>query len=231
MARRSLEIITFDCYGTIIDWERGIRSAFAAEAAKDGINIDGDRVVSAYHAIEPEVEAGPFRPYREVLTEVAMRVADRLGWPIDADRARFLAESVPSWPPFEDSAGALDRLSASGFRLGILSNIDDDLLAGTRHHLPEVFDSDLIVTAQRVGSYKPAPGHFEAARDRIGARGWLHAAQSLFHDIQPAARHGIPTAWINRKHEPRPADVPDPTMEVASLALLADRLIRGEAGG
>ena len=228
MATRAIEVITFDCYGTLIDWDAGIRGAFGTEALRSGSTYDGDLVMELYHEEEPEVQTGPFRPYREVLAEVARRVTDRLSMPAGPEGASFLADGLPDWPPFPDTGAALERLAAAGYRLGILSNVDDDLLAGTRRHLPDVFDDDLIVTAQRVGSYKPAPGHFEEARHRIGDRGWLHAAQSLFHDIRPASSMAIPAAWINRYNDPRPAGGPEPAIEVATLAELADRLSRGE---
>jgi 2-haloalkanoic acid dehalogenase type II len=145
------------------------------------------------------VEHERYRPYREVLGITAAQVAHMLGWPLDPARARFLADSLPSWTPFADTNLALERLRDAGIRLGILSNVDDDLLAGTRRHF--TVDFDLIITAQQVGSYKPAHGHFLAARRQIGSDRWLHAAQSNMHDIVPANQLGIPNAWINRRAE------------------------------
>jgi 2-haloalkanoic acid dehalogenase type II len=201
MARqaRQYDVITFDCYGTLIDWEGGISTAFAAAAAADGRQLDCEQMLKAYAELEPSVEASPYRRYREVLTETAQQVAERLRWPLSRERAHFLAESLPHWQPFADTNPALERLVAAGYSLGILSNIDDDLLAGTRRHFTVSFD--LIVTAQQVGSYKPAHGHFTEARQRLGDKRWLHAAQSHFHDVIPAHSLGIPVAWINRKHE------------------------------
>jgi 2-haloalkanoic acid dehalogenase type II len=131
---------------------------------------------------------------------------------------------LPSWPPFPDTNDALRRLKEAGHRLAILSNVDDDLLAGTRRHLG--VDFDFVVTAQQVGSYKPAPGHFTTGRARIGARRWLHVAQSYFHDIQPARVLGIPTAWINRKGQ-RPLDAAGADHEFRTLAEAADFLTEG----
>jgi 2-haloacid dehalogenase/putative hydrolase of the HAD superfamily len=219
------EILTFDCYGTLIDWERGIVEAFAEAARRNGITLQPEEVITAYHAVEPEVESASYRPYREVLAESAVRVAGRLGWTLDESAAAFLPESLPSWPPFPDTGPALERLARAGIRLGILSNVDDDLLSGTRRLLPDVFDPSLVVTAQQVRSYKPAPGHFLEARRRIGDRPWLHAAQSHFHDVTPTFSMGIPNAWVNRKREPLPDGGPSPTLEVATLAELADRLL------
>jgi 2-haloalkanoic acid dehalogenase type II len=199
MMARLYDVITFDCYGTLIDWESGISTAFAHAAAADARQLDRAQVLQAYAELEPGVEAETYRRYREVLTETAQRVAERLGWPLGRERAAFLAESLPDWQPFADTNQALERLVAAGYSLGILSNVDDDLLAGTRRHFTVTFDP--IVTAQQVGSYKPAHGHFTEARRRLGDKRWLHAAQSYFHDVVPAHALGIPVAWINRKYE------------------------------
>jgi 2-haloalkanoic acid dehalogenase type II len=216
------DVVTFDCYGTLVDWERGIADAFRAAA---GAALDLASVLAAYHEIEPLVQAERFRRYRDVLAETARRVAARLGWPLPEARAGFLAESLPSWPPFPDTNAALERLARSGVRLGILSNVDDDLLAGTRRHFTARFDPELVVTAEQVRSYKPGHAHFEEARRRIGGARWLHAAQSLFHDAAPARALGIPTAWINRQAE-RPADPPGVTAEFPTLAAFADWMTR-----
>ncbi|HEX9747526.1 MAG TPA: HAD-IA family hydrolase, partial [Methylomirabilota bacterium] len=177
-------------------------------------------VLAAYERIEPVVQAERYQSYREVLTESARRVARELGWALPEAREGFLAESLPFWIPFPDTNPALERLFKAGYQLGILSNVDDDLLAGTRKHFTVPFD--LIVTAQQVGSYKPADGHFTTARERIGGRRWLHAAQSHFHDVTPARRHRIPTAWVNRKRQVR--GEPRPDREVHTLTELADWL-------
>jgi 2-haloalkanoic acid dehalogenase type II len=193
------DVITFDCYGTLIDWEGGISAAFARAMAADARQLDRAQMLKAYAEIEPAVEAETYRPYRDVLTETAQRVANRLGWPLSPEQVSFLAESLPAWQPFADTNQALERLVKAGYSLGILSNVDDDLLAGTRCHFTVTFD--LIVTAQQVGSYKPTHRHFIEARQRLGDKRWLHAAQSYFHDVIPARALGIPVAWINRKHE------------------------------
>ena len=195
---RRYDVITFDCYGTLIDWERGIAGAFAEAAAEDGVRLDRDAVLRAYAEVEPEVER-VWRPYREVLHESASRVAHMLGWPVAYERCSFLPLSLPRWTPFADTNAALEQLAAAGCRLGILSNVDDDLIAETHKHFTVPFD--FVITAQQVRSYKPGRAHFDKARERIGDARWLHAAQSNFHDVVPANALGIPTAWINRNHE------------------------------
>ncbi len=218
---RSFDIVTFDCYGTLIDWETGVGEAFTRAAAADGVRLDRAAVFAVYHEVEPTVEAETYRSYRAVLTETARRVAARLEWRLSPERAGFLADSLPAWRPFPDTNPALGRLAAAGYRLGILSNVDDDLLGGTLRHLRVPFD--LLVTAQQVGSYKPAHGHFLTARERIGGRPWLHAAQSYFHDVVPARALGIPVAWINRKGGVA-SDGGRADHEFRTLADLADRM-------
>jgi 2-haloalkanoic acid dehalogenase type II len=192
---RAYDVVTFDCYGTLIDWEGGIVDAFTAAGAE----FERDALLRAYAEIEPEVQAEAYRPYREVLTHTAARVAERIGWWLPEHRRSFLADSLPTWKPFADTNAALRRLSAAGYRLGILSNVDDDLLAGTRRLLEADFDP--IVTAEQVRSYKPAHPHFVEGRRRLGKARWLHAAQSYFHDVVPARALGIANAWVNRKSE------------------------------
>jgi 2-haloalkanoic acid dehalogenase type II len=220
---RRYDVLTFDCYGTLVDWERGIAEALERAAGADGVTLDRAAALRAYHEIEPRVQAERYRRYREVLALTARAVAERLGWPLAPGREAFLPESLPTWPPFPDTNGALRRLRDAGHRLAILSNVDDDLLAGTRRQLDVAFD--FVVTAQQVGSYKPAPGHFAAARERIGAARWLHVAQSYFHDVQPARALGIASAWINRKGE-RPLDDRGPDHQFRTLAEAADFLTK-----
>jgi len=217
---RAWDIVTFDCYGTLIDWVTGIREAFARAAAENGITVSTEDVIRLYGEIEPIVERD-YRSYRDVLTETAGRTAHALGWRLDYERALFLAASLPSWQPFADTNPALERMRAAGIRLGILSNIDDDLLAATRKHF--TVDFDLIITAQQLRSYKPGHAHFLAARERIGNAKWLHAAQSNFHDVIPCNALGIASAWINRRGE-HALPGGTPTMEFRNLTELADAI-------
>ena len=197
---REFEFVTFDCYGTLIDWETGIRRAFKQALEGTGLSPTQEgELFRLYEEEEKRIEGQmPYRSYREVLSLAASGAARRFGKNIPANLTDILAEQLPGWDPFPDTNAALERL-ATEYTLGILSNVDNDLLEGTLKHFTVPFD--LIVTAERVRSYKPAPEHFEEARRIIGAdRGWLHVAASLYHDIEPASQLGINTAWINRKN-------------------------------
>ena len=216
--QRAYDIITFDCYGTLIDWESGITEAFLDTSKAEGVTLDPHPIVPAYAAHERAVEAH-YDLYRNVLREASLRVAHDLGW---TPRNRtFLPQSLPSWKPFADTNAALERLRAAGYGLAILSNVDDDLLAQTLEHFTVGFD--LIVTAQMVRSYKPAHAHFAAAKERIGDARWLHAAQSSEHDIVPANALGIDTAWVNR-HGRAALPGGTPAYEVRDMTALADLL-------
>jgi 2-haloacid dehalogenase/putative hydrolase of the HAD superfamily len=221
MADRPFDVVTFDCYGTLIDWEGGIGRAFEAEAVKIGHPVDVATAVRLYGEVEAVVEREAYLRYRDILAETARRVAARMGWPLPPERAGFLAESLPAWPQFPDVNAALRRLVAAGYRLGILSNVDDDLLVWSRRHLSATFE--IVVTAQQVRSYKPATPHFLAARALVGGAAWLHAAQSHYHDVTPCEALGIPAAWINRKSG-APSSPARPMKEFPTLKELADWL-------
>ena len=197
---RDYDFVTFDCYGTLVDWEGGINAAFSEIAASEKLQFSRNEILAAHAEIEPLVEAERFRSYREVLIETAQRMAQKFGFEIDVETAAMLPESLPGWALFSDTNPALRRLRAAGYSLGILSNVDDDLLHKTMRRLDAGFE--LRVTAQQVRSYKPAAAHFEQAAEAIGDRRWLHVAQSWFHDIVPATQRGLPSIWINRHREP-----------------------------
>jgi 2-haloalkanoic acid dehalogenase type II len=219
------EFVTFDCYGTLIDWETGIRRAL--KQAFEGMGLTQTQeaeLFELYQEEEKRIEGQmPYRKYREVLALAASEAARRLGRSIPEKLSNLLAEHLPSWGPFPDTNPALERLSTEG-TLGILSNVDEDLLAGTLKHFTVPFD--LVVTAERVRSYKPGTEHFEEARRIIGAdRGWLHVAASLYHDVEPASRLGIKTVWVNRKNSPEGRRFRGKIVrEVRDLAQLADWL-------
>lgn len=214
-------VVSFDCYGTLVDWETGLAEAFRAEAERDGVQLHRDEVMSVYHEVEPEVQAQVYRRYRDVLADTAGRVAARFGWALPRERAGFLAESLPDWPVFPDARPALQRLRTR-FDIAILSNIDDDLLAATIERIGVAFD--WTVTAQQVRSYKPEHDHFHRAIERVDGdrRRLLHAAQSYFHDIRPALELGLDAIWVNRKGEE--VDGARPLHELRDLLELADWL-------
>jgi 2-haloacid dehalogenase len=200
---------SFDCYGTLIDWENGLGDAYASVWPE----LDRERALPLHHALEPLAEEHGELSYREVLTRCLAGVAAIEGREVPAGRAEALAESLPSWSPFPEVPAALGALRERGIRLAILSNTDPDLLATSVAALAVPFE--LTITAQEAGSYKPAQGHWERFLEAAGAeRGrHVHVAASLFHDIEPCARMGIPAVWINRLAEvselPRAAEMPD----------------------
>lgn len=194
------DALTFDCYGTLIDWERGILNAFQPVFARHGVAPVEEELLEAYARHEAEAERGVYRTYREVLAAAARGVCADLGVdPEDAAIAAF-SSSVGEWPAFPDSAAALRRLRAR-FRLGVLTNCDDDLFAASARRLG--VDFDWVVTAQQARGYKPRPENFEAllARVEVPRERILHVAQSLFHDHVPARAMGLATAWIDRRHD------------------------------
>ncbi len=210
------EIITFDCYGTLIDWNAGIVGALTGEALRQGREVAPETVLTAYHAAEPRVQQSGYISYRQVLTLLEGELATELDLH-PPDSPGYLADSLPGWTPFPDTNGALQALVDEGFRLGILSNIDDDLLAATRRHFEVEFE--LLVTAQQVRRYKPATVHFERALEHVGGEPGklLHVAQSYFHDVRPACGLGIEVVWVNRLRESIPPDGPRPAAVVADL--------------
>ena len=218
--RDSIQLITFDCYGTLIDWNQGISGAF--EQLKWTELRPREELLEAYHRQEAAVEQTSYRTYRQVQTAVLKALAGMFQLPLEADSAEALSASLPSWPPFEDTNHALRRLRTR-YKLGILSNIDRDLFEKTSRHFDVTFD--LVVTAQDAHAYKPAHSHFmqmnEFARQLDGA--CLHAAQSIYHDARPTAQLGIPFVWINRYNDPAPDGVPM-LAEFKKLAELADAL-------
>jgi 2-haloacid dehalogenase len=195
-----VDALTFDCYGTLIDWEAGLSAAFDPILAAHDVAADRDDVLERYAGHEAAAEAGPYLSYRAVLASGLRGVAGELGFAPTADEVAAFSGSVVDWPAFPDSAGALERLHRR-FRLGVITNCDDDLFAASARRLG--VDFDWVVTAEQVGSYKPNEANFRFALERIGLprERMVHSAQSLFHDHAPAKRLGLRTVWINRRHD------------------------------
>jgi len=190
--------MTFDCYGTLIDWETGIRNAFHRAMSQTGASQGLEsKAFGLFEEEERRVERErPHLLYRDVLAKTSLNVARKIGWELSESQSNFLMNELPTWAPFLDTNPSLEKLSRK-YTLGILSNVDNDLLAGTLKHFTSPFE--IIVTAENVRSYKPAPAHFEEARKIIGERSWVHVAASRYHDIEPVVRLGIRAVWVNRK--------------------------------
>ena len=196
-----LNSLSFDCYGTLIDWIAGIRGAFETLAASGGPLPGTEKdFFDTYLDTEARAEAGPYMSYRQVLTTVQVALADRFNVRFTPQQANLLAESQARWAPFADTDPALCRLKTR-YRLGVVSNIDRDLFAATARHFDVAFD--FVITAEDVRAYKPNHAHFKRLLDTEveDPLTHLHVAQSLFHDGVPAGELGIPFVWINRRHE------------------------------
>ena len=219
------EALTFDCYGTLIDWEAGLWNALRPVLSGRGISTERDELLELYGELEAEAERGEYREYRLVLRSVLEGVGKRFGFAPSEDELRRFSESVKDWPAFPDSSGALRALK-SRYKLAVVSNIDDDLFEFSARRLGVEFD--WVITAQQARSYKPSLNSFLLAFERIGlpARKILHVAQSLYHDIAPAKSLGLSTVWVNRRHGRQgtgatpPAEA-RPDLEVPDLRALA----------
>jgi 2-haloacid dehalogenase len=219
------EVLTFDCYGTLIDWETGIWAALHPALARHRVDMSVENALELYGALESDAERGPYRDYKSVLRSVLAGFGARLGFAPTPEDMESFAASVKDWPAFQDSPRALQALRTK-YRLAVISNIDDDLFAFSAQRLQVSFD--WVITAQQVKSYKPSLDNFRVAFERIGAppAKILHVAQSLYHDIAPAKELGLSTVWVNRRHgkpgtgatPPAPAR---PDLEVPDLASLA----------
>ena len=212
--------LTFDCYGTLIDWKTGIEREITAAIGPARLN--GKELLDAYVDQEKGQESS-YRKYRDVLRDTFMSLSSALGAKASEDAARGFAASVPRWPPFPDTTDFLREVGARGYKRFILSNVDNDLLEETieRNRL----EVDGFVTAEEVGSYKPLPGHWLRFMQKTGAgkADILHVAQSFYHDVIPTRALGIASAWINRYREPMPLGA-DPLYVSDSLRHLAEIL-------
>jgi 2-haloacid dehalogenase len=209
---------TFDCYGTLVDWNAGIHGElvklFGVERA--------DGLLARYHELEPQIQAGNPGSYREVLTISLETLAAETGLMLPEGEASALARSLPDWPVFDDVHDGLTRAREHGWKLAILSNTDRDLIDASMDAIGVHFDFSVV--AGEIGSYKPAHRHWEVFRERVGgadAIRHVHVAQSLYHDIAPAHELGIPSIWVNRLEEP---DDPRATRTLLSTTRLADAL-------
>jgi putative hydrolase of the HAD superfamily len=225
------EALSFDCYGTLIDWEAGIAAVLGPWARSRGLALDDEALLTAFGKHEARAEAEtPGTLYPDILARSITALGQELGAEVTEDDAQRMAVSVPTWPAFGDSPAALAALGRQ-FKLIILSNVDRESFAGSSRQLAVTFDS--VLTAQDIGSYKPSPRNFdallaEARRLGVTEGKLLHVAQSLFHDHVPAKKAGLHTVWINRRHDrpgwgatPAPAAGVTPDWEFGSMAAFA----------
>ena len=227
------ELLTFDCYGTLINWEEGILRCLHRILAAHDKDMDDATILQLYGDFEARAEQGEYRRYREVLQSVVRQFGEQLGFTPTDQEVRSLPESLQDWKPWPDTAAALRQLN-SRFRLVIVSNVDDDLFADTRPQLGVEFDQ--IITAQQAGAYKPSLKIFELALSRAGvsADRILHIGQSVYHDVIPAQSLGLATVWVNRPSARAgvgavKAAHAEPDLKVSSLeelAALADAAFR-----
>ena len=217
------EWLSFDCYGTLVDWETGISTAVAEALASHGITRSRAEILSMFSDVEPRAQtAQGYLEYRSVLREVMALMGTVLGLAFSESELGCLADTLPDWPVFPDAAGALNTLKTR-YKLAIISNVDDDLFAGSAQRLGVDFDA--VVTSQQVRTYKPDLRAFDTALERMACdKGqWLHIGESLFHDIGPANRMGINSVWVNRPDRGGGSRRTDaaPDLVVADLAELA----------
>jgi 2-haloacid dehalogenase len=219
------EILTFDCYGTLIHWEEGILACLRRILATHGQRIDDATILRLYGDFEASAEQGDYRSYREVLNRVVRQFGKQLGFVPSEEQERSLADSLKKWKPWPDTVQAL-RFLESRFRLAIISNVDDDLFADTLPQLKVKFSQ--TVTAQQARAYKPSLKIFELALSRIGVpvHRILHVGQSLYHDVIPAQSLGLAAVWVNRPSARKGvgavrAAEAQPDLQVTSLAELA----------
>ncbi|RME45213.1 MAG: haloacid dehalogenase type II [Deltaproteobacteria bacterium] len=222
----AFEVLSFDCYGTLIDWEQGILGALRPIFAMHAVTADEAEILSAYARFEAEVEGGEYQSYRFVLKTVLEKLGEHFGFSPSPAQIGAFVSSQRKWPPFPDAPEALRRLQGK-YRIGVVSNIDRDLFVHSQRLLKVSFD--WVVTASEVRAYKPSPKMFEAAIERAGVakEKILHVAQSLYHDIAPAKAFGLTTVWVDRrKGLPGSGATPPakatPDFEVPDLHALAE---------
>ncbi|MBO0769335.1 MAG: haloacid dehalogenase [Solirubrobacterales bacterium] len=229
---KEITFVTFDVYGTLIDWESGAVDAFTKEASRDGFTVDPEDLVPRLHSVQQEIQAGSYELYAEVLRRTAVQIAQDVGWPLEPSRSGFLPDSVMRWPAFKETNQALRSISKK-HSIGLISNIDDKLLGLTRRHLQKTtgqpIDFDLVVTAQQVRSYKPDLAHFTECERRIGSKkGWVHVASSYYTDVEPCIKKKIPVVWVNRSGQTLESGQKKPDAEVSTLKEAAKLLGAGK---
>jgi 2-haloacid dehalogenase len=218
---KEIKTVTTDCYGTLIDWEKGLSETFRREADRDGIDLDEAAFLARFMEVQAEIMSGSYELYAEVLRRAVVKVAGEIGWELEPSRAQFVPDSVSRWQPFREANAAMDRLSGR-YDVGIVSNIDDKLLGVSRRHLRT--ELDIVVTAQQVRSYKPDEAHFKECARRLGSKkGWVHIASGYNTDIAPLIKMKVPVIWVNR-HGEKLEGRAKPTAEVKTLRDAAARL-------
>jgi 2-haloacid dehalogenase/putative hydrolase of the HAD superfamily len=218
---KQINFVTFDVYGTVIDWDTGAYDAFRKEAERDGFTIERDELIPLFHSVQQQIQAGSYELYAEVLRRTAVQIAKELGWPLEPSRSGFLPDSVKRWGPFKETNSVLQKV-AKKHNIGLISNVDDKLLGETRRQLKSAtgqpLDFDLVVTAQQVRSYKPDPAHFTECERRIGGKkGWVHVAASYYHDVEPCLKKKVPVIWVNRTGQQLESGQKKPDAEVKNL--------------
>ncbi|MBA2450945.1 MAG: HAD-IA family hydrolase [Chloroflexi bacterium] len=212
---KEVTFVTFDVYGSLIDWETGVYDAFAREADKDGYTLSREELVPLFMQTQQDIKAGSYELYAEVLRRTAVQISRELGWPLEPSRSGFLPDSVMRWPPFKETNTQLERFKKK-FETGLISNIDDKLLGLTRRHFKT--DFDLVVTAQQVRSYKPDPAHFKECARRMGTKkGWVHIGSSYYYDVEPCLKDKVPVIWLNRTKQQLDPGQKKQTAEVKTL--------------
>ena len=212
---KEVTFVTFDVYGTLIDWETGVYDAFAKEADKDGYTLSRDELIPLFLQTQQEIKSGSYELYAEVLRRTAVQSPSSSAGRSSRPRSGFLPESLSRWPPFKETNTQLERF-AKKFEVGLISNVDDKLLGETRRRFKA--DFDLVVTAQQVRSYKPDPAHFKEAERRIGGKkGWVHVTSSYYYDVEPCLKAKVPVIWVNRNKETLDSSQKKPTAEVKTL--------------
>ena len=196
---KEISFVTFDVYGTLIDWETGAYDAFVKEAEKDGYTLSREELVPLFLEIQQEIKGGSYELYAEVLRRTAVQISRQLGWPLEPSRSGFLPDSVKRWPPFKETNTQLDRFKKK-FEIGLIANVDDKLLGETRRHFKS--DFDLVVTAQQVRSYKPDAAHFKENWDLDHVPGFnfnQEQSHASMNKLKALAEKEHAEVWINHE--------------------------------